>query len=106
MTERQHKEKLFRISLLMDSPDTRELEKLTAEVSEYEKKLFPIDPPTLAMAMKFRREQMGETIEQIANRAQISVRLWGLLESGHTDWSMDMARKLYAVGIPANVLLS
>jgi antitoxin component HigA of HigAB toxin-antitoxin module len=100
-----HAEKLNRIKTLMESPEIIELDALAPEAAFQEIKRLPIDPPTLAEAMKFRREQTGETAGQIAKRAGIPARLWGLLESGHTDWTMSMARKLHAIGIPASVLL-
>jgi HTH-type transcriptional regulator/antitoxin HigA len=100
-----HAEKLKRIEMLMASPDVIELDALTAEVEAYEKEHFPIEPPTLPEAMIFRRQQMGETQREISLRAGMSLNRWKHLESGKNEPSLPDARKLYAVGIPAGVIL-
>ncbi len=100
-----HAEKLARIKTLMESPDVVELDALIAEVDEYEKIHFPIDPPTLPESMKFRRDQMNESQREISLRAGMSLERWQLLEMGMSGPSIDDARRLYAIGIPASVLL-
>lgn len=89
----------------MASPDVIELDALAAEVAAIEKLAYPIDPPTLAESMKFRREQMGENQREISLRAEMSLSSWKNLESGKNYPSLADARKLYAVGIPASVIL-
>jgi antitoxin component HigA of HigAB toxin-antitoxin module len=98
-------EKLKRIETLMDSPDVIELDALAAEVEAFEKVAYPIDPPNIAEAMKFRREQMGENQREISLRAGMSLNRWKHLESGKNEPSIADARKLYAVGIPVSVIL-
>jgi DNA-binding XRE family transcriptional regulator len=100
-----HAEKLKRIEMLMASPDVIELDALVADVEAFEKLAYPIDPPTIAEAMKFRREQMGENQREISLRAGMSLNRWKHLESGKNEPSIADARKLYAVGIPASVIL-
>jgi HTH-type transcriptional regulator/antitoxin HigA len=100
-----HAQKLKRIETLMASPDVIELDALTAEVAAFEREHFPIEPPTLGEAMKFRREQMQENQQEISLRAGMSLYRWKHLESGKFETSIADARKLYAVGIPASVIL-
>lgn len=100
-----HAEKLKRIDTLWASPDVIELESLSAEVEAFEKGAYPIPPPTIPEAMKFRREQMGETQCEISLRAGMHYNHWERLESGKNEPSLPDARKLYAVGIPASVIL-
>lgn len=100
-----HAEKLQRIETLMASPDVIELENLAAEVDSFEREVYPIPPPTVAEAMKFRREQMQENQREISLRAGMSLNRWKHLESGKNEPSLPDARKLYAIGIPASVIL-
>lgn len=100
-----HAEKLKRIETLMASPDVIELDALTSEVEAFEKVAYPIDPPTIAEAMKFRREQMRDNQREISLRSGMSLNRWRILESGKVEPSIADARKLYAVGIPASVIL-
>lgn len=99
-----HAQKLKRIETLMASPDVIELDALTAEVAAFEREHFPIAPPTLGEAMKFRREQMQENQREISLRSGMSLYRWKHLESGKFEPSMKDARCLYAVGIPAAVI--
>jgi antitoxin component HigA of HigAB toxin-antitoxin module len=100
-----HAEKLKRIETLMASPDVIELDALITEVEAFEKVAYPIPLPTIPEAMTFRREQMGENQREISLRAGMSLNRWKHLESGKNEPSLPDARKLYAVGIPAEVLL-
>lgn len=103
---KDYEQKLARIDELMTSPDVVELDALSAEVEAFEREAFPIQPPTLPQAMRFRREQMGESQRQIALRAGMSLNRWKHLESGKIEPSIADARKLYAIGIPPSVLLA
>jgi DNA-binding XRE family transcriptional regulator len=98
-------QKLKRIVALMASPDVLELEALSAEVEAFEKIAFPIALPSIATAMNFRRNQMDENQKQISFRAGISLNRWKKLEAGKCQPSIADACKLYAIGIPASVLL-
>jgi antitoxin component HigA of HigAB toxin-antitoxin module len=100
-----HAEKLKRIETLMASPDVIELDALSADVEAFENEAYPISLPTIPEAMRFRREQMGETQKEISNRAGMSLAIWRGLESGDYRLSLKDARKLFAVGIPASVIL-
>ena len=100
-----HTQKLERIETLMASPDVIELDSLSSEVAAFEREHFPIAPPTLGEAMKFRREQMRENQKEISVRSGMSLSSWKALESGKNQPSMKDARCLYAVGIPAAVIL-
>ena len=100
-----HAQKLKRIETLMASPDVIELDSLAAEIDAFEREAYPIPLPTIHEAMMFRREQMGENQREISTRAGISLNRWKRMESGKNEPSMSDARKLYAVGIPASVIL-
>ena len=100
-----HAEKLKRIKTLMASPDVIELDALTAEVEAFEKETYPIPLLTIPEAMLFRREQMQENQREISLRAGMSLNRWKHLEIGKNEPSLPDARKLYAVGIPASVIL-
>ena len=100
-----HIEKLKRIDTLMASPDVIELEALAAEVEAFERVAYPMAPPTIPEAMKFRREQMMENQREISLRAGMSLNRWKHLESGKNEPSLNDARKLVSVGIPASVIL-
>lgn len=65
----------------------------------------PDSTPTLAEAMKFRREQMEENQREISLRAGMALHRWQRLESGKNAPTIADARKLYAVGIPVSVIL-
>jgi antitoxin component HigA of HigAB toxin-antitoxin module len=98
-------EKLKRIETLMASPDVIELDALSAEVEAHERKMFSMETPTVAESMRFRREQMGETQKEISVRANITLARWRRLEAGEVQPSITEAKRLYAIGIPAKVLL-
>ncbi|MFM2243048.1 MAG: hypothetical protein RLZ97_1903 [Verrucomicrobiota bacterium] len=100
-----YEEKLKRIEELMGCPEVIELAALTAEVEAHEAANHPLPAPSLAESMKFRREQMGESVEEISTRAGLPPVVWKRLETGEWVPSMTEARKLHAVGIPASVLL-
>lgn len=100
-----HAKKLKRICQLLDSPEVIELHTLIDETSEYERKHYPVPLPTIPEAMKFRRDQMGENQREISLRAGMSMNRWKLIESGKFNPKIEDARKLYSVGIPADVLL-
>ena len=82
-----------------------ELDSLASEVEGYEREHFPVPLPTLAEAMQFRREQMGETVAEIAERAGIDPYSWEILEGAGFSITLQCMRKLRSVGIPAEVLL-
>ena len=98
-------QKLKRIYKLIKSPDVVDRDALIAEVGAFEKAAYPIPLPTIPDAMKFRRDQMGETQKEISMRAGMSLNRWKLIESGKFNPKIEDARKLYSVGIPAEVLL-
>ena len=100
-----HPAALARIRELLDHPAVQELNELSQQVAAYEAKHHPLPLPTLAEAMKFRREQTGETVKQISGRASLSVATWYDLELGNWTLDLEEARKLHSIGIPAEVIL-
>lgn len=100
-----HPAALARLDELVKDPAVVEYHELLASVQAYEAKHHPITLPTLAQAMRFRREQIGETVTQIAVRAFIHPTVWKWLESDDFELTLETARKLHSIGIPADVLL-
>ena len=100
-----HAEKIDRLEDLMRDSIVIEFHELAAEIEAYEREKYPIPLPTIPEAMLFRREQMGENQREISLRAGMSLNRWKHLESGKNEPSLPDARKLYAVGIPASVIL-
>ena len=100
-----HTEKIDRLESLMRDSSVIEFHTLAAEIESFERETYPIQPPTIPEAMTFRREQMGENQREISLRAGMSLNRWKHLESGKNEPSLPDARKLYAVGIPASVIL-
>lgn len=101
-----HAEKLARIEVLMASPDVIELEALAAEVEAFEKQAFPVPHATLSESMKFLRDQTGETQKEISARAGLPIRVWKGLENFGWSPSINQAKRLHAIGIPASVILA
>lgn len=100
-----HAEKINRLEDLMRDSIVIEFHALAAEIDAFEREAYPIPPPTIPEAMLFRREQMQENQREISLRAGMSLNRWKHLESGKNEPSLPDARKLYAVGIPASVIL-
>lgn len=89
----------------MTEPLVCEFHELATEIEAWERLRFPIALPSIGSAMNFRRNQMGENQKEISVRAGMSLNRWKLLESGKVEPSLADARKLYAVGVPASVIL-
>ena len=100
-----HAEKLKRLEALMTEPLVCEFHELAAEIDAWERLRFPIALPSVGSAMNFRRNQMGETQKEISARANMTLAGWRRLEAGEVSPSITEAKRLYAVGIPASVLL-
>ena len=100
-----HAEKINRLEDLMRDSIVIEFHTLAAEIDAFERETYAIPLPTIPEAMLFRREQMQENQREISLRAGMSLNRWKHLESGKNEPSLPDARKLYAVGIPASVIL-
>ena len=109
-TEKEYSEALKRIEEIFHAkPGTDladELELLVTLVELYEKKHYPIDPPTPVEAIKFRMEQAGLTRKDlekyIGSKSKVSEVL-----NGKRPLSLKMIRALHkGLCIPADVLLA
>jgi HTH-type transcriptional regulator/antitoxin HigA len=108
--EEDYKKALSRIEELMDAqpdtPETDELELMTALVEMYEDRHYPISPPDPLEAIKFRMDQLGLTqqdmVPYIGTKSKVSEVL-----NGKRPLSLTMMRSLNKyLGISAEVLLN
>jgi len=108
--ERDYKKAMKRIEAIWDAapktPESDELEILTALVEVYEEHHHVIYPPEPVDAILFRMDQMGLTRKElepfIGSRGRVSEVL-----SHRRPMSLAMIRKLHkGLGIPADVLLA
>ena len=107
--DQEYQAALQRIEHLMDasldSPEGDELELLSTLVDLYEQQ-FPIDPPDLIAAIRFRLEQLGKGPGDLAPILGSQPEVDEILE-GKRPLTLEMIRTLhYSLGIPAEVLLS
>lgn len=102
-TARQYERALARLSVVMDRGNS--VRELSAALSEYEEKHYPVPMPSIVEAVKFRMEQMRlkqiDMVPYFGSRSKVSEVL-----NGKRGVSFAMARRLYRdLGIPAKVLL-
>jgi HTH-type transcriptional regulator/antitoxin HigA len=87
------------------TPEGDRLEVLGVLVEAYEKKRYPIDPPTPIEAIEFRLEQMGLDREALEPMIGSRNRVREVL-SGKRDLTLPMIRRLSAgLGIPIDTLV-
>ncbi|QIL84199.1 transcriptional regulator (plasmid) [Diaphorobacter sp. HDW4A] len=89
------------------SPGSNEeavFEALVTLIEAYEKKHYPIELPTPIDAIKFRMEQGGMTVADMAPYIGPSNRVYEVLK-GTRKLSVTMIRRLMTLGIPADVLI-
>ncbi len=111
-TKRDHRAALARISVLMEehprtgSDEYDEMELLSILVSDYEERKYPIDPPDPIEAIKFRLDQLGMTISDLAGILGSKSRASEIL-NGKRKLSLSMIRRLHhALEIPASTLIA
>jgi len=81
------------------------LEALVTLIEGYERKHFPIDPPTPIEAIKFRMEQAGLTIKDLEPLIGQSNRVYEVL-ANKRPLTLRMIRNLHQeLAIPAEVLI-
>lgn len=74
-------------------------------IAEYEKKHYPIEPPTPIEAIKFRMEQQGLTVKDLEPAIGKSNRVYEIL-NGTRNLTLPMIRRLHAqFGIPLESLI-
>lgn len=108
-TEAEYNAALKRFEILLepdeDNRSMDDLELLSVLIEKYEDEHYPIDPPDLIEAIKFRMEQAGlsqkDLIPYIGSRSRVSEVL-----SGKRELTLAMIRSLNThLGIPAEVLI-
>jgi HTH-type transcriptional regulator / antitoxin HigA len=108
-TQPEYEVALTRIEKLMEARQNTaqgdELELLSLLVHHYEERVFPMDKPNPAQAIRYRMEQQGlkpkDLIPLLGSRSRVSEIL-----SGRRHLSLKMIRALVSrLGIPAHVLL-
>ncbi|SDD96889.1 helix-turn-helix domain-containing protein [Rhodospira trueperi] len=107
-TDADHRAALARIEHLMaaDTPaDDDELTVLAALVEDWEDRHIPMAPPEPLAAIRFRMEQQGLTLDDLAPLLGGQARAEDVL-AGRRDLTVPMIRALRDhLGIPADVLI-
>lgn len=110
-TADDHRAALAEISRLMDldpalgTPDGDRLDVLATLVEAYEAKHYPVAPPDPIEAIKFRMEQQGLTVADMAPYIGPPNRVYEVL-SRKRGLSLSMIRRLHTgLGIPAESLI-
>jgi HTH-type transcriptional regulator/antitoxin HigA len=110
INDESHRAALRRIEELWNarsgSPEHQELDALATLVDAYEKRAYPVLPPSPIDAIRARCEQLGwsrhELEPLIGSRARVSEIL-----SGKRSLTLSMIRNIHtAMRIPADVLIS
>ena len=110
-TEADNKAALAEISKLMDldpelgTPEADRLDVLVTLVQAFEAKHYPIELPDPIEAIKFRMEQQGLTVADLAPMIGKTNRVYEVLNR-RRSLSLEMIRKLHkGLGIPTDVLI-
>jgi HTH-type transcriptional regulator/antitoxin HigA len=110
-TEADYKAALAAVSPLFDKdpdPDTEEgaaFDAMVTLIEAYERKHYPIGPPTPIEAIKFRMEQQGLTPKDLQPMIGGLNRVYEVL-AGKRQLTMPMIRRLHQqLGIPAESLI-
>jgi HTH-type transcriptional regulator / antitoxin HigA len=109
-TPKDHRNALARIDELMEASEGTseaiELEILAVLVERYEREAFPIDPPTVLDAIKFRMEQAGYRQADLARVLGSRSRASEIMNGSVKRLSLTQIRRLHdAWKIPADVLI-
>ena len=88
-----------------DSPEGERLDVLGTLVQAYQSKHYPIDPPDLVDAIKFRMEQSGMTVKDLVPYIGPLNRVYEV-QSYKRSLSLSLIRRLSeGLKIPAEVLI-
>ena len=109
-TPEDHRNALARIDELMEASEGTseaiELEILAVLVERYEREAFPIDPPTVLDAIKFRMEQAGYRQADLARVLGSRSRASEIMNGSVKRLSLTQIRRLHdAWKIPVDVLI-
>lgn len=89
----------------MNTPEGDYFEIVCLLIEEYEKKHYPIDAPDPVEAIRFRMEQQGLTVKDLASAIGKENRVYEILNRKRT-LTLPMIRKLHAqFGIPLSSLV-
>lgn len=89
----------------LDTPEGDFFEVMCLLIAEYEKRHYPIEPPTPIEAIKFRMEQQGLTVKDLEPAIGKSNRVYEIL-NGTRNLTLPMIRRLHAqFGIPLESLI-
>jgi len=108
-TKKEYQAALRNIDALMDAkPHTVEgdaLELLSIIVADYERRKYPIEAPNPIAAIRFRMEQQGFSLADLAPLLGGRNRVSEVL-NGKRRLTVEMIRRLHTeLGIPAQVLI-
>jgi HTH-type transcriptional regulator/antitoxin HigA len=108
--EREYEKALERVEMLMDAaPGTSEfdeLDELSALVEAYEEKHYPIEPPSVAAALKFRMDQEHLKQADVVRITGIPANRVSEILAGVRPPSKDQIRVLHSkLGIPLQHLM-
>lgn len=99
-TEQDYKAALSAVSPMFDNepalntPEGDYFEIMCLLIEEYEKKHYPIEPPDPVEAIKFRMEQQGLTVKDLASAIGKENRVYEILNHKR-NLTLPMIRKLH-----------
>lgn len=98
-------EPMFDNEPALNTPEGDYFEVMCLLIQEYEKKYYPIDPPSPVEAIKFRMEQQELSIKDLESAIGKSNRVYEIL-NGTRSLTLPMIRRLHAqFGIPLESLI-
>lgn len=98
-------EPMFDNEPALNTPEGDYFEVMCLLIQEYEKKYYPIDPPSPVEAIKFRMEQQELSIKDLESAIGKSNRVYEIL-NGTRSLTLPMIRRLHTqFGIPLESLI-
>ena len=98
-------EPMFDNEPALNTPEGDYFEVMCLLIQEYEKKYYPIDPPSPVEAIKFRMEQQELSIKDLESAIGKSNRVYEIL-NGTRSLTLPMIRRIHAqFGIPLESLI-
>jgi len=98
-------EPMFDNEPALNTPEGDYFEVMCLLIQEYEKKYYPIDPPSPVEAIKFRMEQQELSIKDLESAIGKSNRVYEI-PNGTRSLTLPMIRRIHAqFGIPLESLI-
>lgn len=98
-------EPMFDNEPALDTPEGDYFEIMCLLIEEYEKKHYPIEPPTPVEAIKFRMDQQGLSVKDLESAIGKPNRVYEIF-SGTRSLTLPMIRRLHKqFGIPLESLI-